>query len=407
MNSRAGGLLRADQVRKQGGAVDVAPLKVVDRQDQRRSLREPFQSSRSPAKVRRRSSCWSGISAACRGGPTAIASTPCSTGNDPRQERHVLGQQAPRLAGRQPLQIPRQRVDQAVQRLVRDRFPLVAAPREHDRLVARQSARRGTTGSSVVLPVPVRPKTKSDTVFLWCSSAIRLSQDLTMPRPADQRERAEPAPGTSTGSGRRPPSRRDDLAARRPLRGGPGPAASTQSRTRSSRQALRPASPGEAGRLVLLGRSELLGRTAERKLARSAPRRASRRRCTSRSPCVTGGPAACSGDMWPTVPTISTRRSVPPDALEVGRQPEIEQDDAALARDQDIRRLDVPVQLSGLVQRLDALGELPRVPRAAAARQSGSWRPAAGLDSVELRRTARSPSARAIESLGRRVRPLT
>ena len=75
-----------------------------------------------------------------------------------------------------------------------------------------------------------------------------------------------------------------------------------------------------------------------------------------------------------------------PHAREVGRQPEIEQDHTALERDQHIGRFDVAMQLSSLVKGADSLGQLPECRRAAAARQSGSSaRPAAGVDSVELR----------------------
>ena len=45
--------------------------------------------------------------------------------------------------------------------------------------------------------------------------------------------------------------------------------------------------------------------------------------------------------------------------LQVRSQPEIEQDDTALAGHQDVRGLDVPMQLPGLVERIDALGQLP------------------------------------------------
>ena len=55
---------------------------------------------------------------------------------------------------------------------------------------------------------------------------------------------------------------------------------------------------------------------------------------------------------------LAVGRLVPARALEVGGQPEIEQDDPALERDQDVRRLDVAVQLARLVQRTHSLGKL-------------------------------------------------
>ena len=50
----------------------------------------------------------------------------------------------------------------------------------------------------------------------------------------------------------------------------------------------------------------------------------------------------------------------PAQSLKIGGQPEIEQDDTAFDRDKDVGWLDVPVQLSRLVERVDAFRQLPQ-----------------------------------------------
>ena len=55
---------------------------------------------------------------------------------------------------------------------------------------------------------------------------------------------------------------------------------------------------------------------------------------------------------------LAVDRLWPRQALEVGRQPEIKEDDPPLRGHQDVGRLDVAVQLARLVDGIDPFGEL-------------------------------------------------
>ena len=174
-----------------------------------------FSSSRSPAKARRRSSCWSGISGAGRradgDGFDALQHR-----KHPGQKRHVLRQQALRLAGRQPLQVPRQGVDQAVERLVRDRFSLVAPAREDDglvlldQLVEERSNQRGLAG----------PRPAEDEDRLGLAAVERGEQACRGPGDAATARSGE-AGGSSSGTsielGDPAAQLRDDFTPGRPL----------------------------------------------------------------------------------------------------------------------------------------------------------------------------------------------
>ncbi len=66
-------------------------------------------------------------------------------------------------------------------------------------------------------------------------------------------------------------------------------------------------------------------------------------------------------------------------AFQIGRQSKVEQDDTAFGRHQHIGGLDVPVQLAGLVERVDAFSQLPEcIPKPSLVEQSSGLGPSVG-----------------------------
>ena len=180
-----GRLRRAEQVREQDGAIDVAPLKVVDGQDQGGPLRQPGQQLAEP---RERAAAQ-----LLRVGHLRRRGTPhrdhrldtLQDREDPGQEWDVRGQERLDFPRRQPLQVPRQGIDQAIQRLVRDRFSFVTPPEEDDRLVPgdepveERSDQRGFAG----------PRAAEDEDRLRAAqveAGEHAIEDLEVPRPSDQ-----------------------------------------------------------------------------------------------------------------------------------------------------------------------------------------------------------------------------
>ena len=134
---------------------------------------------------------------------------------------------------------------------------------------------------SVVLPVPVRPKTKTDCVRRR-NRPVKAESRTWRCRARPIRGNGRPGSGASARLGRRPVSRAMISRPARP----PGRVAVEQLHAEPDqvlRAARRPASTGDGGVRSAWRRS---APAAARRTAagRSAPRRASRRRCTSRSP---------------------------------------------------------------------------------------------------------------------------
>ena len=216
MNSKTGDWRRAEQVGKQDRAVDVAPLEVVDRQDQRRSAPPAVSSSsRSPAKARRRSSCWSGISVASRraAGDRLHA----------LQDRKHPGQEAPRprAAGSRPPG-PAAPSSTAPGRRSGCRAPCrgpiparssarpARRPRPCDQLVEERSNQGGLAGP--------RPAEDEDRLGLApVERGEQAVEDLAMPRPPDQGKRAVRL-GHVDRAGHAAAQLRDHGTAGRPLR---------------------------------------------------------------------------------------------------------------------------------------------------------------------------------------------
>ena len=126
-----GGVGGSEQLGDQGGAIDVAPLEVVDGQDQRRPVAQPGQQltqGREGATAQ-----LLGVRALedpARGlGPGLDLP---QAGEDPRQRGHVPRQEGRDFGFRQVPQVPPERVDQAIEGLVGDRLSLVAAAGQDD-----------------------------------------------------------------------------------------------------------------------------------------------------------------------------------------------------------------------------------------------------------------------------------
>ncbi len=124
-----------EQLAEQGRTVDVAPLQVVDGEDQRLAVADPreelAQGTESPAaKLLRVLDVGRAL------GRFGHGVNPAQHGEHPRQRRHVAGHQALGFVPMQPAQEACERVDQRVDRLVGDRLLLVASAAQHDRLAA-------------------------------------------------------------------------------------------------------------------------------------------------------------------------------------------------------------------------------------------------------------------------------
>ena len=92
-------------------------------------------SSRKAANARRRSSSWSGTTCG-RERSLGHRLDPPQHGKNLRQRRHIPRHEGVGLAPGQPAQVPGERVDQRVNRLVRHRLLFVAPPGQYDRLAA-------------------------------------------------------------------------------------------------------------------------------------------------------------------------------------------------------------------------------------------------------------------------------
>ncbi len=272
-------------------------MKVVDRQDERPALAQAVQELAQAGEARRRSSCGSGISGGSRRA-AATAGTLPSTGNTRARKATSVGEQAVRLAAGEPLQIPRQGVDQAVECLVGHAFARSSGPDSTTASSFRITSSRNDR-MRVVLPVPVGPKMKTETVLPEWSAPKRLSRTCRCRGAADQGKRTARVRAVGELGGR-PLSRAITSRPSRP----PGRVA-VQERDAQTDQVLRQAvheSRRRACRLGALGNQDLVG--APRKGRR--PVRASNRITPTEYQslaAVTPRPAACSGDMWPTVPT--------------------------------------------------------------------------------------------------------
>ncbi len=227
-------------------------------------------SSRSPAKARRRSSCWSGISGgvAPRRGDRLDA---LQDREDPGQERHVLGQAAPG---------PRAAA-----------APSDAAPGHRSSypgpctgpILARNTARRGRR------PRPGRSARRGTTGSAWsCRSPSGRRRRSTPSGPGSGRRTlhrgrggvatvrsggaARFGSGTSTASGTWPLRTRDDLATTRPTRRVPVQQhhAQPDQVLRQSRPRARPA----MGAAVSAWRRSAPGASRRTGAGRSGPRRA-------------------------------------------------------------------------------------------------------------------------------------
>ena len=135
-------------------AVDVAPLKIVDRQNQWRSVRKPREQLSQPGEGPPPQLLLVGHLFRRRPPPRLRDRLHAlQHGKRTRQETHVRRQQTLRLVLGKTLQVPRKRIDQAVERLVRNRLSLIAPPREHhgvftiQQLVQERANERGLPGS--------------------------------------------------------------------------------------------------------------------------------------------------------------------------------------------------------------------------------------------------------------------
>ena len=347
-------LRRANQVGEQDRAVDVAPLKVVDGQDQGPLLAQPPRAARAgAAKARRLQLLLVGhfrrLAARQRHGLDALQHR-----KDPRQKGHVRRQQARRVAGRQPLEMTRQGVDQAVERLVRHRFSFVTAPREHDgvvfldQLVEERSNQRGLAGARAA-------EHKDRLGRAAAQRGKQPVQHLAMPRPPDQGKRAAEL-GDVGQFGHQAAQACDHITARRSL----GRVSVEEGDAEAHQVFRQPLDEriGARGRLRLFGDEDLFRRAGEREPAGH--------RLVEHDPDtvpVAGGRDRLARRLLrrhvaDRPDDLAVDRLLSCQALEVGRQAEIEQDDPPLGGHQDVGRLDVSVQLARLVERIDAFGEL-------------------------------------------------
>ena len=118
------------QFENRRGAVPVSPLHIVDEQDEGRAIAEPRQqlaeSPECPAPQ------LLGIRDLRKAPPRSRDGLDLSQdGKDAREHDHIPRKQGLRLGEREPLQVLAQRIDQAVESLVGDRFALVTAPCEN------------------------------------------------------------------------------------------------------------------------------------------------------------------------------------------------------------------------------------------------------------------------------------
>ncbi len=124
---------RGQQVGQQGGTVRITPLQVVNVQDERlhggEAAEQVAQGGEGPAAQLVRVGHAGRLTVRgvgdCRDAPQHREQS--------HQRRRVERQQVGGLVPAQPRQMAAQRVDEAVQRLVRHRLLLVAAPRQHQR----------------------------------------------------------------------------------------------------------------------------------------------------------------------------------------------------------------------------------------------------------------------------------
>ena len=281
---------------------------------------------------------------------------PPQHGEDARQRSDVAGHQALGLVAVQPPEVPGQRVDQRVDRLVGDRFLLVAPAAQDDRLAAFQQSLEEPREQRAL--AGARPAVDEHGAGPAAADGGERKVELGELRlAADEQPRPRGRPGCA-GRARaaQPP---DDLVAGRAVR-----RVATQQVDAQRVEVVR------HGRVELFGRRgvghPLLHHHVERTARERQP--AGERPIEHHAHAV---PVAgrrdrlagrlLGGHVRRRAHDVAVgRRMVVLPALQLGRQAEIEQDHPRPPRDQHVGRLDVAVQPARGVQHLERLAELPQ-----------------------------------------------
>ena len=316
-------------------------------------------SSRRAANARRRSSCESGISSTRRRG-AGHGLDAAEHRKELREGEDVARQDLLGFRRRKPLQVLAEGVDQAVERLVGHRLALVAAPWQHDR--AGRAARseeaaheRGLAGARRAVQANDRRRRPRGSLERRSAAAARCS-----PAADERGARRGGGAGATVGSRSRTARRRGAPGSPCPA-GAPGRLSAQQvdaERVEVVRQPGHEVAGAPAASLCRLShiismKLPLNGSwpvSASKSMTPRLYQSVASRQRTARSPA----PATCTpGFRRPRCVRLRSRDG------KVGDQAEVEQDHAALARDEDVGRLDVAVELAGAVQSPDPRDHLP------------------------------------------------
>ena len=155
-------------------AVGVGPLQVVDREDERAAARAAAKSSRTAPNAQRRRSCGS---SPLRPRLLRDERRAPERGEELRERLHAGRQEREQLVVLEPRELAAERVDHLVERLVRDRFPLVAAAAQDE----QSAALRWETSSR---------KRRTRQLFPTPDSPCSATRDRALPRTTSANARA-------------------------------------------------------------------------------------------------------------------------------------------------------------------------------------------------------------------------
>ena len=346
-----GRIRRAHQVFEQGPAVHVPPLQVVDEEHERPAVGHPHEQlsqglERAALQLERVGDVEDRPAGAVHGADLA------EHGEYLRQREDVVREESLRLRRREAPKVTAQGVDEGVECLVGNRLPLVAAPDEDHRLAVRVLQLHQEAPDERALAHPGAAVDRHDDGPSRFRGLERIAQRRQMLFAADE-ERGARGKGRGQDRGGRSHQRPEHLASGRP--GGRIPAQQV---------------PAQLVEVARDAGGELMGR---RRLTLLFPphdfwrgtgeRKSPGERLVEHGPDVV--PIAGLRERKarhllgrhvrrrsPLIHRMRMRR------VELRDEAEVEEHHAPLASDEDVRRLDVPVELSGVVQGQHAFGEL-------------------------------------------------
>ena len=341
-------LAAVDEIGEEHRAVGIAPVGVVDEDHQRAHPRELAEQ-----RAQRLEAAPAQLAAIAHRRPRRASAnrfTRFITGNSRTSAARSRGAIVSTSAGGSARITPVSDVDHAVEHLEWHLLALEAAPLEDDRPTRRASAR--TSAPARVLPMP---RLALDHHRDAAAPAVgeRTAELVELVAPADERHRHRRARHVARARRRR---RAELIEDRHAGRARARPSAASSIIASRDRSAGRPATM-----LLGLGGSSVCLRVITCSLSPSNGRRPTSASYSMQPTeyqslaSLSVWSLACSGDMYTGVPTASRSGLV---SATLRDQAEVEQREPAERGDQHVRRLEIAVQLAGLVQREQRVDEL-------------------------------------------------